>query len=270
MDLHDYTDVAENYDLYVDGATKNIKGFDTEACICFHADLAEGYGKSGILDIGCGTGLIMLPLLDQGYEVTGVDISKAMIDIVAQKLAEQGPQIKEKSKTICAGMQDFEAGRKYSLAMIPRTGFMHILDKETQRQALMNIHKHLEEGGILTFNTFYPNHEILANQIKSSENDFSLRMTYVNKAGNKEKIYNAGRYDPETQISYANWLFEELDDNEKMISTRERPLKLRFTYKAEMEYLLELCGFKVVQLFGSYDKAEAKYPGWIIWVAQKV
>jgi hypothetical protein len=129
---------------------------------------------------------------------------------------------------------------------------------------------HLHDGGILTFNTFYPNHEILANQIKGNETNFSLRMTYINKAGNKEKIYNAGRYDPEAQISYANWLFEEFNDKDEIISTCERPLKLRFTYKVEMEYLLELCGFKVIHIFGSYDRAEAKYPGRIIWAAQNV
>jgi hypothetical protein len=39
--------------------------------------------------------------------------------------------------------------------------------------------------------------------------------------------------------------------------------------KKEMEYLLQLCGFEVIRVYGDYCKNEPKYPGHIIWVARK-
>ena len=52
MDLHDYEDVAENYDLYLDAMYRNEdnhSGFQE-----FYLDFAREYGKEGVIDIACG------------------------------------------------------------------------------------------------------------------------------------------------------------------------------------------------------------------------
>lgn len=271
MDLHDYKDVAENYDLYVQAMEDPTQGvFSTEMLIQFHLELAERSGSDGILDIGCGTGITLLPLIEKGYRVTGVDISQPMIDLVEEKLAQLPEATSALAGTICAGMEDFQTDQRYSLAMIPRTGFMHLLTPELQRKALLNIQRHLTPGGILTLNTFYPNHRIMLNQMASTLDDAYHRVTYTNHQGNEEKIYNATTYDPETQVMSGKWLFEEYNQAGELIGKRERPLKMRYTYKQEMIYLFELCGFKVKEIYGSYAQDQAKYPGSLIWIVEKV
>ncbi|MGI5267911.1 class I SAM-dependent methyltransferase [Nonomuraea sp. CA-218870] len=47
-------------------------------------------GASDILDLGCGTGSLMLLLAQQGHRPTGVDLSPRMIDQAARKLGEAG------------------------------------------------------------------------------------------------------------------------------------------------------------------------------------
>lgn len=269
MDLHDYIDVAENYDLYVKEVEKASDTFSEEAIINFHLELAEKYGSTGVLDIGCGTGVTLLPLIRKGFSTTAIDISGPMIEIVNKKLAALDKDIAQNATTICAGMEDFHIDRKYSLAFIARTGFMHLLDHEQQRKALLNIKEHLAEKGILSLNTFYPNHEMIAEQINSGMDNYFLRFTYQNARGNTEKIYNSTTYNPETQVSTGKWLFEEFGDNNEIISKRERPISMRYTFKKEMEYLFELCGFEILEVYGDYLKGEAKYPGWLIWVARK-
>jgi SAM-dependent methyltransferase len=269
LDLHDYKDVAQNYDLYVKEIDKEREEMSEEKVVNFHNELAEKYGERGVLDIGCGTGITLIPLIKKGYSVTGVDISQPMINIVNEKLNKLPNKISSRADTICAGMEAFESKQNYSLAIIPRTGFMHILDKKIQRKALLNIKDHLYKGGILSLNTFYPNHEILANQIESQETDFFHRFTYTNSDGNREKVYNSATYNPETQIMSGKWLFKEYNENDEVISERERPLKLRCTFKNEMEYLFEICGFKIKELYGSYSKTEPEYPGSLIWVVEK-
>ena len=62
MDLHDYADVAENYDLYLDEMYKNEDnhaGFRE-----FYLDFARKYGNAGVIDIACGTGAVLLYLAD--------------------------------------------------------------------------------------------------------------------------------------------------------------------------------------------------------------
>lgn len=262
MDLHDYSDVAQNYDLYLDvmySKHDKYEGFKE-----FYLDLAKEYGGKGVIDIACGTGAVLLHLAEAGINIDGTDLSKAMCE-VARKKAE--------SKGLClnifsANMTDFKSDKKYSLAIIARSGFMHLLTPELQRAALLNIREHLTDEGILTLNTFAPYPPFQAEQMKTTENDYVYRLEYINSDGLREKIYNAISYDPLTQIMYGNWKFETYDDAGNKISERIRPLKMRQTYKQELLYLIEICGFEVVQIYGNYYKS-VEETGNYIWVLKK-
>ncbi|HAN20236.1 MAG: hypothetical protein A2Y15_05120 [Clostridiales bacterium GWF2_36_10] len=258
MDLHDFSDIAENYDYYLN-SLGSYSGFEE-----FYLSLAQKYGEKGIIDIACGTGALTIPLIKQGFDVIAVDLSKAMIDVTNKKLLEQGLSI----NTITANMTNFSLDRKFSLAIIARGGFMHLTTPVEQRVALLNIKSHLTDDGILTLHTFEPLVEAQYDQIHTSENDFSLRCEYTNKDGKQERIYNAIHYEPKTQIMSGNWRFDTLDDDGNVVSSRIRPLKMRQTYKTEMEYLIELCGFEVIDIFSGFNYQPAN--GILIWILKKV
>jgi len=71
-----YSKFALYYDAYVGK-------FDLDIPLYLH--LTEG--SSHILEIGCGTGRVLKPLLAKGHRVTGVDISPEMLKVAGQKLS---------------------------------------------------------------------------------------------------------------------------------------------------------------------------------------
>ena len=262
MDLHDYDDVAENYDLYLGEMYRehdNYEGFQD-----FYLELAKQYGQKGTIDIACGTGAVLLHLASAGVEVDGTDLSQAMVDVAKNKAEQMGLQL----KIFTSNMTEFDSGRMYSLAIIARSGFMHLLTPQLQRQALINIHRNLTEDGILTLNTFAPYPFLQVEQMRTKETDYTQRVEYINKQGMKERIYNAITYDPLTQIMSGNWKFVTYNDNNEIIDERIRPLKMRQTYKQEMLYLIELCGFEVVTIYGNYHKSTEE-TGHYIWILRK-
>lgn len=263
MDLHDYQDVAENYDLYLAEMYReqdNYEGFQD-----FYLDLAKQYGQAGTIDIACGTGAVLLHLAKAGIDIDGTDLSEAMCNVAREKAQKMGLDL----NIFPANMTAFNSGRKYALAIIARSGFMHLLTPELQRKALLNIRSSLTDGGILTLNTFAPHPIFQAEQMQTREDDFSLRLEYVNKQGYREKIYNAISYDPQTQIMGGSWKFETFDKKGNKIGERIRPLKMRQTYKQEMLYLIELCGFEVVKIYGNYY-GSTEETGKYIWVLRKI
>lgn len=262
MDLHDYKDVAQNYDLYLDAMYSehdNYEGFQE-----FYLDLAKQYGKEGTLDIACGTGAVLLHLAKAGIDIDGTDLSEAMCEVAREKAKNMGLSL----RIFAANMTDFKSDRKYSLAIIARSGFMHLLTPALQREALLNIRENLTDGGILTLNTFAPYPPYQTEQMNTGKHDYTYRLEYVNDKGLKEKLYQAISYDPVTQIMSGNWKFETYDDAGNKIAERIRPLKMRQTYKQELLYLIELCGFEVVQIYGDYHKSLAE-TGNYIWVLKK-
>ena len=150
-------------------------------------------------------------------------------------------------------MTGFSSGRRYSLAIIARSGFMHLPTSELQQAALRNLREQLLPGGILTLNTFDPWPPLQAQQMQTTPEDYSFRLEYVNSAGNREKIYNAITYDPYTQQMYGNWKFVEYDGQGEVIGERVRPLLMRQTCRWEMFLLAKLCGFEVLDIYRGYD-----------------
>jgi len=60
----------------------------------------------------------------------------------------------------------------------------------------------------------------------------------------------------------------DYDAEGNMIAERIRPLKMRQTYKQELLYLIELCGFEVVEIYGDYHKSTEE-TGSLIWILRK-
>ena len=272
MDLHDFKDVAENYDRYLDvmyAGEDHHENFQE-----FYLNLAKQYGQGGVVDIACGTGAVLLYLAERGIEVDGTDLSEEMCKVSASKAEEMNLKL----NIYPANMTTFNSGRKYSLAIIARSGFMHLPDQKLQIEALKNIREQLLPGGILTFNTFDPWPAVQAQQMGTGPDDYSFRLEYVNSDGNKEKIYNAISYNIYTQQMYGNWKFETYDEEGNVIDERIRPLLMRETYRSEVFLLAELCGYEVLDIYRGYngDKEDlsdpntaAEYESNLIWILRK-
>jgi len=264
MDLHDFKDVAENYDRYIEAMNSNNKSY--EGFLDFYLELARKYGSGGVVDIACGTGAVLLYLAEHGIDVDGTDISEEMCKVAAKKAKDLGLNL----NIYPADMTQFCSGRKYSLAIIARSGFMHLPTPELQRRALLNIREQLADGGILTLNTFDPLPIIQAEQMKSSTDDYKFIVEYVNVNGYREKIYNALTYNPVLQQMHGNWKFETYNENGEIIGERIRPILMRHTYRQEMKWLAELCGFEVFEIYSDFKGNRANdTPGYCIWLLRK-
>ena len=273
MDLHDFRDVAENYDRYLEvmytrEADKH-KGFQD-----FYLELARKHGSGGVVDVACGTGAVLLYLAERGIDIDGTDLSEEMCRVAAAKAEALGLSL----NIIPADMTKFSSGRKYSLAIIARSGFMHLPDQELQIAALKNLREQLLPGGILTLNTFDPWPPMQAAQMQTSPEDYSFRLEYINRDGRLEKIYNAITYNPITQQMYGNWKFVEYNEKDEIIGERVRPLLMRQTTRWEMFLLARLCGFEVTDIFRGYQgdredlkdpSSASRYQSNLIWILKR-
>ena len=272
MDLHDYQDVAENYDRYLEvmyAHDDHHENFQE-----FYLSLARKYGSGGVVDVACGTGAVLLYLAERGIDIDGTDLSEEMCKVAAAKADAMGLRL----NIIPADMTTFSSGRKYSLAIIARSGFMHLPTQALQEAALRNLREQLLPGGILTLNTFDPWPPMQAAQMQTTPEDYSFRLEYVNSRGNREKIWNAITYNPYTQQMYGNWKFEEFNEKGEMIGERIRPLRMRQTNRWEMFLLAKLCGFEVADIYRGYngDKEDlndpssaSRYQSNLIWILKR-
>ena len=115
-----------------------------------------------VLDLGCGTGRITLPLARAGVDVSGMDSSQAMLDVAAQRSMRNGLNI----EWVHGDCRDFNLNKKYKAVFMPYNFFQHLLDRESQLNCLHSIYRHLVSGGRVVMDIHFPQMSLLARKFR--------------------------------------------------------------------------------------------------------
>ncbi|WP_416827310.1 class I SAM-dependent DNA methyltransferase [Ectobacillus polymachus] len=116
-------------------------------------------GKT-LLDVGCGTGNIALPLAEKGYDVTGVDLSEEMLTIAQHKLVDFSIPLYQQD------MRELELPEKYDIITIFCDSLNYVTDEEGVKQTFARIYHHLQDKGLFLFDvhSLYKIHHIFENE----------------------------------------------------------------------------------------------------------
>lgn len=104
----------------------------------------HGAGGSRLLDIGCGTGLSLVSMVERGWEVTGCDISPAMIEVAREKVGER-------AELLVADMRDLPAFGEFDLVWAINDPFNYLLSPGELVAALEGMRRNLAPGAIALF-----------------------------------------------------------------------------------------------------------------------
>ena len=109
-----------------------------------------------VLELGCGTGRVLIPLTGFCRYIHGIDASAAMLDICREKLRKGG--VPAQQAPIQAGdIADFDLGRQFNLVIAPFRVLQN-LETDTQVDGLFSsVGAHLAPGGTCILNVFNPN-----------------------------------------------------------------------------------------------------------------
>jgi len=250
---------ARYYDQYYNGLDGDVQFYLEEAV------LAGG----PVLELGCGTGRTLFPVAAAGIQITGVERSRDMLARARERLAGAPSDQQQNAEILLGDMRDFSLGRSFNLVSLPYRTFQHLLEPDDQYRALEAIHQHLEPGGRLVFNIFDPTRDLAARawregQEWEADTEFEDPVT-----GSPIRVRFARTYDLQAQHLHQDLAFEECDAAGSVTSSHLAHLTLRYTNRYEMEYLLDLCGFELLALYGDFEGGD--YPGYgeQIWVAER-
>lgn len=195
----------------------------------FYGALADEAGGP-VLELGCGTGRVLLPIAAAGHRCVGVDPSPAML----AKLADHGPPAT--LTTVLGSAQTLElAQRDFTLATMPFRSFMHLETVTDQQAALARVHGHLAPGGWLALDVFEPALGRLdATEESGSEHPFRWE-------GRRVVRHYAVSRQHHLQLQRVAFRYEDADSGELL---GRGDIAMRWTYRYELEHLLVRCGFE--------------------------
>jgi SAM-dependent methyltransferase len=247
------------YDSYQSGITGDVAFYVTEAT----------RAGGSVLELGCGTGRITIPIAESGIAVVGLDRAPAMLAVARQKIERLGPDLQRRIQLVGADMRAFALARRFALVVIPYRAFLHMLTVEDQRRCLACVRAHLVDGGRLILNFFDPDLSLIVSRLGRAPGSVLLRAFEHPHSGHRVMVWERLTYDPVHQLVEGGFTFEEHDERGTVASTIEMPLTLRWIYRWEMHHLLELEGFTVDALYGDFRRAPYRHAAEQIWLAHK-
>lgn len=212
--------------------------------IAFYCDLAKSIGGP-VLEIACGSGLVTISMAARGLDLTGVDLSRPMLEHARKKAEAQHLDI----RWMEADARFFDLETRYKFIYLTGNAFQAFLQREDQEALLASVKRHLAPDGIFAFETRNPSGHDLTDQ---PEEEFD--QSYTSIEGYQVSVYSTQRYDLLTQIMY--WTSFRCWNDGEGDHSKETHIACRFTYPQELEALLYYNGFQVIGQYGNWDKQE--------------
>lgn len=203
-----------------------------------------------VLEIGCGAGRVMIPLLSNGVRVVGVDESQEMLRLAQDRLRGSPHIPRERYELVQADARRLRLDdhERFSLAFIALNTFLHNLTRDDQLATLRSARRHLLPQAPLVVD-LPPNDELAC---QPDDGEFQFEATMIDPQS-KTGIHKfvASRVFWDTQEQELTYRIEEKRDDgahQQFVSFR-----LRHVFKHEMELLLLQSGFDAPRWYGDYD-----------------
>lgn len=206
-----------------------------------------GLGEEPVLDLGCGTGRILLPLVEQGLQVVGLDGSQTMLDLCQARLRERDLN----AKLVRGDMRDFDlGGQTFGTILVPGFSIQMLLDNSDLQRCLECCRKYLSPGGQLILPTNIPWEMIWDGREECPlEERNALELP---DQGVRLVASQGWKIDPLEQRLLLTNRFERLAGDGSVVESEDKQMTIRWHLPHEMMERLGEAGFSEVSAYGDF------------------
>jgi len=255
------------YEQFVADLYDYIVPYRNRPDVAFFVEAAKEAGGP-VLEVGCGTGRVLIPTARAGIEIVGVDLSSQMLAVCRERLEHEPERVQSLVTLVRHDMRDFDLGTTFTLVTIPFRPFQHLLTVADQLACLSSIRRHLIPGGLLVLDLFNPSLEILANPRLGEEqgNEPEFETPDGRRVVRRQRTTACDRSEQVNQHELIYYVTHPDGRKQRLV----HEFSLRYLFKFETEHLLRRAGFEVEQIYADYEKAPygSVYPGELIFAAR--
>lgn len=248
-------------DLYVDAELYDHEYRRRKADVAWYRQLAKDVAavqtkQRPILELGSGTGRLLVPLARDGHQVIGVDRSPQMVLRCQQRLSRQSQRVAQNVQLIEADFRalplDCSPSERFRLIVCPFNGLLHLYERQDLERFLTEVRRLLHPDGLFAFDAANPDPQWLARD----PNRRWSRTRFRHPRTGEPLVYSTNHdYDPASQVMTMRLFYEP--DAKANWPTPSPPrtviLTQRMYFPAELAALLHYNGFSLWYRAGGFD-----------------
>lgn len=236
----DYERWAERYDIFYEAAPEGELDFYLNAI-----DRVSG----SVLELGVGTGRIAIPAAVMGHHVTGVDMSRPMLNRARQKLAHA--PLTGSLELVEADISELDLPKRdFDLVIIPAHTLALVTDAQRQFEVIKRCRMHMAPDATLIFNLFNPSDDLINDDpgerfllgvVEDEENDVRHILSGVND------------FDVANQINHCVQTIETFDRDGDLLDSEDLPVVFRYLHHEQVLDLISRAGLRADEVYGDFD-----------------
>ena len=195
--------------------------------------------KGRVLEPAVGTGRVLIPLLEEGFIVDGIDSSDEMLDLCRYHCNQLGlqPNIYKKN------MENFSLPHKYEAIIVPAGSFLLLKNYSKAINALKCFYEHLSIGGRLIIDIFMQSSFDTGTTSTKSWSTPNGDLITLNESLVEVDFINQYTV---SHLRYEKW------HNNKLVQTELECFPLRWYGVEELKLILEKVGFTNIVISSDY------------------
>ena len=245
-------DSPEHYDRILDGLDfdqafwlRVARGWLPGQPFADEATAAPRRAPGPVLDVGCGTGRVLMRLLEAGIDADGLDNSEPML----ARARERATALGKAPRLVLGDMRDFTLPRRYARALCTFNAFAHCDTTDDQIRALRCIREHLEPEGALVLFMSYPKPSYWS----EPDGDPVLETeAAIEGTDRKVQMWDTRFKDPVEQRQRSQIEIREVDATGKTVASHRSEITQRWVYRYELDLLLRIAGYGRREIHGGF------------------
>jgi SAM-dependent methyltransferase len=233
---------------YADAALYDYEYRRRRADVQWYRDVARRAlgGPGNVLELGCGSGRVTVPLARDGHRVIALDQSPAMLDALEARRQRLPPSVRERIEPTSGDLRRFALRRRFPLVIAAFNVLEHLYTRVELEACLRCVRAHLAPGGLFAFDVQLPDPGWLARDPHKKW----ARTRFTHPTTGARVWYSTSHdYDPVSQIAIIRLYYEPEgggDENVVLLSQRK-------FFPAELEALIAHAGFRIVERNGDFQ-----------------
>jgi SAM-dependent methyltransferase len=230
LEMPAFYDEPDLYDALLPASAAQLNYYLTLARSC----------AGRVLELACGSGQLIVPVACEGLAATGLDLSPQMLSAAGRRAAASVARV----QLVEGDMRDFDLGLRFSLIFIARNSLLHLSEPDEFAAFFSSVRRHLEPDGVLAFDIFNPNLQLLS---RPTGERFQVMSKILPQHG-EVTVEVANDYDCRSQINRATWFISSAGKRDAWVF----PLHLRSIFPRELMALLALNDIRLTRREGDF------------------
>lgn len=236
----------DDYDLEL--AARNV---DDEP---FWRNIVRREQPTRVLEIGCGTGRLTLPLARDGAEcgftVIGLDPEPAMLARAEQRQRAEPEAVRAAVRFVRGDVRTWQWDESFDVVLMPYGAAHHLTELEDQIAAWHRVRRHLTAHGLFGVDVVAPDLPCLVRAITGSPRMMDMDVT--DSTGRRLRRSDAVRYAPASQLATHAYEYECGASDGARHSYRS-DFAMHVYFPRELELLFRMADFRLERILGSYQ-----------------